>query len=224
MLVIFWDFDGTLVHSTHLWSSSVYNALKQTDCNTTVEFGDIRKCMAVGFTWHTPDRDYSKMTGEKWWDFMIDKIRNDYLSLGVDEKTAVIASAKVPDIIKKLENYILYDDTVKTLKKSIQKGNTNVVLSNNYPDLIDVLDGLDLSKYFDDVFVSAQIGYDKPRKEFFEYAKSKYPNENYIMIGDSVSADIIGGKNAGMTTVLVHNGYNAEADFCFENLKDINLF
>lgn len=224
MAVIFWDFDGTLVHSTSLWSSSVYNALMQTDRNITIEFGDIRKCMAVGFTWHTPDNDYSKMTGKKWWDFMVNKIYSDYLSLGVDKEIAASASTKVPVVIKKLDNYILYDDTVKTLKKSIQKGNTNVVLSNNYPDLIDVLDGLDLSKYFDDVFVSAQIGYDKPRKELFEYAKSKYPNENYIMIGDSVGADIIGGKNAEMTTVLVHNGYNAEADFCFENLKDINLF
>lgn len=224
MSVIFWDFDGTLVHSGHLWSSSVYNALKTIDCNTTVKFEDIRKCMAVGFTWHTPDNDYSKMTGNKWWDFMVNKIYNDYLSLVVGKETAVKAANKVPAIIKDLDNYILYYDTVDTLKKSIEKGNVNVVLSNNYPDLIDVIKGIQLSQYFDDVFVSAQIGYDKPRKELFDYAKSKYPGQNYIMIGDSVSADVIGGNNAGMTTVFVHNGYIAEADFCFDNLEDIDIF
>lgn len=222
MAVIFWDFDGTLVHSNSLWSSSVYNALKQTDSNTTVQFNDIRKCMAVGFTWHTPDNDYSKMTGKKWWDFMVNKIYNDYISLGVDKETAVTAANKVPDIIKNIDNYILYDDAVDTLKKSIENGNVNVLLSNNYPDLIDVMEKLHLTGYFDKMIVSACEGYDKPRQELFDLAKSFYPDENYIMIGDSVSADIIGGNNAGMTTVLVHNGYNAKADYCFDNLKDIN--
>ena len=31
--VIFWDFDGTLVHSEYLWSSNVYEALKCVDKN-----------------------------------------------------------------------------------------------------------------------------------------------------------------------------------------------
>lgn len=221
MSVIFWDFDGTLVHSNSLWSSSVYRALKETDHNMTVQFNDIRKCMAVGFAWHTPDNDYSKMTGEKWWNFMVNKICNDHLNLGVDYETAVTASEKVPYIIKNLENYVLYDDAVDVLKKSSKSGNINVILSNNYPDLIDVVDGLGLKKYFDDVLISAQIGYDKPRKELFDCAKLKYPDENYIMIGDSISADIVGGNSAGMKTVLVHNGLNSQAYLCCENLSDI---
>lgn len=223
MSVIFWDFDGTLVHSNPLWSSSVYKALKDVDSGTDVKFEDIRKCMATGFTWHTPDNDYSKLTGKKWWDFMVHKIYNDYLSLGVSRTIALKAANKVPAIIKKPDNYTLYDDTVDTLKKSIENGNKNVLLSNNYPDLIEVMNNLDLTKYFDDVIVSAQIGYDKPRKELFDYAKAKYPDEQYIMIGDNVSADIIGGNTAGMTTVLVHNGYSDKADCCFENLKDIDV-
>lgn len=224
MAVVFWDFDGTLVHSNSLWSNSVYRALLEIDRNTNIKFTDIRKCMASGFTWHTPDCDYSKMTGSKWWDFMIDKIRRDYISLGVSSEIAEKAAEKVPDIIKKSENYTLFDDTVTTLEKSIMSGNTNVILSNNFPDLMDVINELGLSEFFDDIIVSAVIGYDKPRKEIFEHAKAKYPNEKYIMIGDSVTADIIGGNNAGMITVLVHNGYNAEADFCVDNLKNIDYF
>lgn len=223
MSIIFWDFDGTLVHSNSLWSSSVYNALKETERNTNVKFEDIRKCMAKGFTWHTPDNDYSKMTDEKWWDFMVNKIYEDYLSLGVNSSLARTSANRVPAIIKKPENYIIYDDAVYMLKNSMNNGNTNVLLSNNYPDLIDVLNSLDLTKYFDDILVSAQIGYDKPRKELFDYAKSKYPNESYVMIGDSVSADVTGGNNAGMTTIFVHNGYCDKADYCFDNLSDIDF-
>lgn len=223
MAIVFWDFDGTLVHSNPLWSNTVYNALKSVDCNTSVEFSDIRKCMATGFTWHTPDHDYSGITGSKWWDFMINKICSDYISLGVSAEIAKAAAEKVPCFIKNSQNYTLYDDTVEALKKSIALGNKNVILSNNFPDLTDVINALGLSEYFDDFIISAVIGYDKPRKEIFEYAKSKYPNEEYIMIGDSITADIAGGNNAGMKTVLVHNGFDKRADCCCGSLSEINL-
>ena len=41
------------------------------------------------------------------------------------------------------------------------------------------------------------------------------------MIGDNPVADILGGKSAGMTTVLVHKGFAKNADYCFDNLLDI---
>lgn len=220
-MIVFWDFDGTLVYSNPLWTTSVFKALKKVDCDTKTSFNDIRKCMASGFTWHTPDNDYSELIGEKWWDFTINKIFCDYLSLGVPEIIAKKAAKLVPFIIKDPNNYILYEDSVFTLQKSIECGNKNVILSNNYPDLIDVIINLDIIQYFDDVIISANIGYDKPRKELFDYAKSKYPDNEYIMVGDNISADISGGKNTGMKTVLVHNGICENADYCFDKLSDI---
>lgn len=80
-----------------------------------------------------------------------------------------------------------------------------------------------LSIYFDRIIVSALEGYDKPRKELFDIAKSYYPDENYIMIGDNITADIIGGKNSGMKTILVHNGFDNRADICVDNLSDIKF-
>lgn len=59
-------------------------------------------------------------------------------------------------------------------------------------------------KYFDDVFVSEDIGIPKPAKEFFDYCFNKLekPDKNdIILIGDSLSADIIGGINYGIETV-----------------------
>lgn len=43
------------------------------------------------------------------------------------------------------------------------------------------------------------------------------------MIGDSVNADVIGAANAGMKTILVHNGFNDAADICCDNLSDIDF-
>lgn len=221
MAIIFWDFDGTLVYSNPLWSSSVYQALKAEDINTTVKFSDIRKCMAEGFTWHTPDQDYSKLTGDKWWEFMNNKFYHDYTSLGVKSDTAEKAVKRIRDIIKDKSNYTLYPDTAPTLAALIKKGYKNVILSNNYPDLIEVIKELDLDTYFDNIIVSANAGYDKPRLEIFELAKNLYPNNEYIMIGDNPVADIIGGKNANMKTILVHNHQNSCADYCFDELKSV---
>ena len=57
--------------------------------------------------------------------------------------------------------------------------------------------------------------------EIFELANIKYPNAEIYMIGDNVNADILGGKQAGMKTILVHKGYSEHADYCFDNLKEI---
>lgn len=62
----------------------------------------------------------------------------------------------------------------------------------------------DFRKYFKNVFVSEDIGIQKPAKEFFDYCfrKAKIQNtEDVVLIGDSLSADITGGKNYGIDTV-----------------------
>ena len=225
MKVICWDFDGTLVHSEHLWSGSVFHALNETVAEHNILFTDIRRCMATGFTWHTPYEDYSKMTGEKWWDFMNAHIYKSYISLGIAPNLAREATDKVRGIIKKKQNYNFYPDTIAALEIARAKGYKNVLLSNNYPDLLEVLDALDLTKHFDHLIISALVGYDKPRAEIFEIAKGLYPNADFLMVGDNPYADIEGGKAAGMKTALVHKGNNDKADFCFDDLLSIfNVF
>ncbi len=62
----------------------------------------------------------------------------------------------------------------------------------------------DFEKYFDDIFVSEDIGIPKPATEFFDYCFEKLnnpPKSDTILIGDSISADIIGGANYGIDTI-----------------------
>lgn len=222
MSIIYWDFDGTITYSNSLWSGTVFDSLKQVEPNTAVEFTEIRKYMAKGFTWHTPNNNYTTFTNDKWWDFMTDKIANDYISLGVSKDNAVKAAQLIRENIKSIERYTLYDDAISTLKVLKEKGHKNIILSNNYPDLIEIIEKLNLTEYFDGYVISAVEGYDKPRKELFDIAK-KYNTDNQpmYMIGDSENADIIGGNNAGMTTIFVHKGFSDKADYCCDTLKEI---
>ncbi len=221
MGVFCWDFDGTLAYCNHLWSSSVQKALLDTVPDAKVEFNAIRKCNETGFSWHTPEKSYCDRTGEIWWEDMRQHFYRSYLILGLTPRQSEIASKKVRPIIKRPENYFLFDGVHEALQAVKAKGHKNILLSNNYPDLKEVTDALGLTGYFEHMVISALVGYEKPRKEIFEMARSLYPDETqFYMIGDNVNADIIGGKNAGMKTVLVHKGYDERADYCFENLTE----
>ena len=58
-------------------------------------------------------------------------------------------------------------------------------------------------RYFKDVFLSEQLGADKPQIEFFERATGQidgYNPEEAIILGDSITSDMQGGINAGMHT------------------------
>ena len=58
-----------------------------------------------------------------------------------------------------------------------------------------------LLPYIDDIFVSETIGFQKPKKEYFDYVLSsiKETDKNKILvIGDSLSSDIKGAENADL--------------------------
>lgn len=222
MTVLCWDFDGTLAHSNHLWSSCVHRALLDTVPDCGITFMQIRTCMETGFPWHTPEKDFTPYTGEIWWEFMEAHFCRSYLTLGISEEYAQIASKKVRSLIKRVENYTLCPAVIATLARTKQCGCINVLLSNNYPDLPEIIDALELTSYFDHMIISGVVGYDKPRPEIFALAKALCSGENrFLIIGDNPVADILGGKAAGMTTVLVHKGFDARADYCFDDLADI---
>ena len=61
-----------------------------------------------------------------------------------------------------------------------------------------------LAPYFNQVFISEQLQTQKPDAQFYERIGARIPifNKKYaLMIGDSLSADIQGGNNAGIDTV-----------------------
>ena len=72
------------------------------------------------------------------------------------------------------------------------------------------LSGMD--KIFDGVFISDEVGVDKPHKEFFDKvfeAIGEYEKDEVVIIGDSVPNDMQGGNNAGIRTILFDPNGNA---------------
>lgn len=64
-----------------------------------------------------------------------------------------------------------------------------------------------LYRFFEKVFVSQEIGHNKPAKAYFDACFAQIPGfdpKKAILVGDSLTSDILGGKNAGVTTVWVN--------------------
>ena len=66
-----------------------------------------------------------------------------------------------------------------------------------------------IEKYMSGFFVSEIIGHKKPSAEFFAYVLSGIPTVDkgkILVVGDSLSADIAGGSNAGLDTCWFNPG------------------
>ena len=60
-----------------------------------------------------------------------------------------------------------------------------------------------IGRYFDGLFFSEEIGADKPSKTFFDRcfaAIDGFDRERAVLVGDSLTSDILGGVNAGVRT------------------------
>ena len=116
------------------------------------------------------------------------------------------------------------------------KGKYLVVLASNGPQEQQVTRVKlgKMEKYVDYIFTSELIGYSKPSKEYFDKVfdilnkdNNKVERNECVMIGDSLTSDISGAKQAEMFTILFdkHQKFNeiptSEVDVMVKKLIDI---
>lgn len=85
-----------------------------------------------------------------------------------------------------------------------------------------------IADYIDGAFISEQIGYTKPDKAYFEYIFEQLnitDKSRMIILGDSLTSDMQGGKNAGITTCLYCRGSKMpNSPLCDYQISDYNDF
>ena len=221
--VLFWDFDGTLVIPNEAFTWALWKALQH--FGYEMPFEKVRPCINKVIPWHTNDSVYPQKTGMMWWDDVYVRAVPFYEEYGVRKNDYDNINKQFRK--KMLEySHTLYSDADEVLAKCLKIGYTKCILSNNYPELPEMIGALGLGKYFSDYFVSSHIGYDKPRSEIFMYAAEKNGNPDIMyMIGDNYTADIMGASAAGLRTIFVprtpFDKQNCHADHICENLSEI---
>ncbi|MBQ3072954.1 MAG: YjjG family noncanonical pyrimidine nucleotidase [Oscillospiraceae bacterium] len=82
-----------------------------------------------------------------------------------------------------------------------------------------------LNEYFDHIFISEEIGHAKPSTEFFDAVYAKLGEDKRagsIILGDSLTSDMQGGKNAGIATCLfrIEAEPDERCDYAIDDLRD----
>ena len=77
------------------------------------------------------------------------------------------------------------------------------------------LESADVSHFFQDIFISQEIGFNKPALGFFEGCFARIPGidkTKTMIVGDSLSSDILGGRKAGIATCWVNPKHKPAGD------------
>ena len=87
-----------------------------------------------------------------------------------------------------------------------------------------------LDKLIEHLYISEDMGVNKPEKEFYDICLEGIgePKETCIMVGDSLSSDMLGAKNAGLASVWFMPSGDVDAavreydiDYCASNYDEL---
>ena len=126
-----------------------------------------------------------------------------------------------------LEDFNIFDDAINEffashfvsrtpLKKNLIEGAIELmdaikgrytisIITNGFKEVQYIkMEESGLKKYFDHIFISEEVGHNKPSPDIFKFAMNKSGAdlaEKCLMIGDSMEADIHGAISAGMKAI-----------------------
>lgn len=155
---------------------------------------------------------YVPMNKALWKDLEQKKITKDALIntrfeklfayFGIEKDGSYLAERYQFFLSKQGQTYLGVEDLLKNL---IKQG-YELYAATNGITLIQTgrLEQSGIAPFFKEIFISEQLHTQKPDAEFYEKIGARIPNfdkNHALMIGDSLSADIQGGNNAGIDTI-----------------------
>jgi len=201
---LFWDFDGTLAYRDGMWTQTVFDLLQENGFYQ-IGFDEIRPYLQQGFPWHKPELPHETFFGGiSWWEYMTGYFKTVLRELGVDGIPADEIAEQIRGEYLDQTKWHLFGDTVPCLKKAVEKGYINAIVSNHVPELPELVSGLGIEYYFTRIYTSGLVGYEKPNPAIYRTALEGLDKPCEVtMIGDNMAADVEGARNAGLKAILV---------------------
>ena len=165
---------------------------------------------------------YHEINSSLWGELNKGKIRRDKLVVERFDRFVkeIGAAAKATELNRAYtEHLATHADVIPGAEEALQElaEVATMIAVSNGPESVErgrlKLSGFE--KYFDDIFISEAVGVSKPNPKIFQMAMRKLGIEHsdkVLVVGDSLSADIQGGVNAGLDTCWVNmNGLENES-------------
>ena len=180
-----------------------------------------------------------KITNTKYPDFPIEYIFEELYT----DKNVIVSKDTIKDTAQFFRTlsmkYIkLYPKTIELLKELKSKGK-NVYLLSNAQRIFTYYEMkmLDITKYFDDIFISTNYNVCKPDKQFFNVLINKLHvnTEESVMIGNDYICDIEGACSVNMDSIYIDSNlspyidgelkstYSIMSGNLYDGMKKLNL-
>ena len=211
------DLGGTLIHLRASWEevregrmNAICDALKER--GVFLNLNDLkREYLAL----HDEESDYSARTlGEIEFEESLTKLL-DRLEVEVRRRPAMADLVK-SSFAFEVASWVLFPGVQEMLGQVRRLGLKMGLLSNARSDwaVREIVERLNLTKYFDAIVTSAAVGFRKPRPEPFQRILKLLDlgASEVVMIGNSIEADIAGARSLGIRTIRVTFDDSADGD------------
>ena len=155
-------------------------------------------------------REYSEANAEQWAllekklvtraQLKTNRFQNFCRRIGVSRNAADMADYYEASLSKKRFLISGAEDTCRYLSQSCDL----YIVTNGFIRIqMGRFGASPISQYLKNIFISEEIGIEKPDAKFFEYVATQIPNfskESTLIVGDSLSSDMQGGINFGIDT------------------------
>lgn len=124
-----------------------------------------------------------------------------FAEIGADISVAKEFNQKYNGMLGDLIVFI--DGAKETLLKCKEKYTQVVITNGTKLAQVKKLKNSGLDKIFDGIYISEDVGFEKPSKEYFDLVCERSgikDRSKALVIGDSLTSDMLGGVNAGIDT------------------------
>jgi 2-haloalkanoic acid dehalogenase type II len=134
-------------------------------------------------------------------------------------------SAAWDEILPKVESWVCYPETEPVLEILKDRGFKLGVVSNATDLVRRVFNNLGLTKHFDFLVVSDEVGVRKPSPKIFKLALEMAETSpgRSLFVGDKLATDVTGAKRVGMNAVLIDRVNAFPHARCLRE-RDLNFF
>ncbi len=205
-MVVFIDIDDTLLDFTKCANDAIKSACNKFGVPYTTTLVDTFHPINLDL-WHRLEK--KEVTKEKLFDTRFQIV---FDKLGIKADGIAFETAFRENFH---ESAILVDGARDLLEYLRSKYKVYVASNASMHQQTNRMKRAELDGYIDGYFVSEEIGFPKPQKEFFDACFKALPDvkpQDVVMIGDSLSADIKGACEYGLKTIWYNHRNEPTAD------------
>lgn len=220
--VILWDIDGTLLNFLEAEKAAIRSLFWEFGLGKCTDEMLLRYSGINRKYWHR--LECGEMTKAE---ILVGRFEEFFAEEGID--CSLGGPFNEAYQIRLGDTIVFYDHSKELVASLVGKIQQYVVSNGTVVAQTKKLRNSGFDKLMDGVFLSEEIGFEKPAKEFFDRVFERIGDvdrDRVLIVGDSLTSDILGGTYAGIRTCWYNpggdvNDTEARVDFEVRDLNEI---